>query len=259
VLIGRDPEQRLIDSLIEGARGGASAALVIRGDAGIGKTALLEQALETSRTHALRCIGVQSEHDLPFAGLEQLFRPVRDLADRLPDPQAATLRSAFGLSSDRVEDRLLLGVATLGLLAEAGGDQPLLCVIDDLQWLDPPSAQALLFAARRLGAEGVVMLFAVRDDPADWFETPGMQEGDAPAALGLCRARGRGDSTRRPTQPRRPAAVAARGGREPARAAGAAGPGALGGRRDRDRGGLPCSSNAVAARDAPAAATRSGR
>ena len=98
------------------------------------------------------------------------------MIERLPRPQAAALSSAFGLSSDRVDDRLLVGLATLGLLAEAAEDAPLLCLVDDLQWLDGPSAQALLFAARRLGAEGVVMLFAVRDDPAHWFDTPGVRQ-----------------------------------------------------------------------------------
>jgi DNA-binding CsgD family transcriptional regulator len=176
MLIGRDPEQRLIDGLIEEARTGTSAALLIRGEAGIGKTAVLERAAQRAAMRTLRCTGVEAEHDLPFAGLEQLLRPVRALADRLPDPQAGALSGAFGLTSDRVQDRLLLGLATLGLLAEATGDAPLLCLIDDLQWLDVPSAQALLFAARRLGAEGVVMLFAVRDDPADWYEAPGVQQ-----------------------------------------------------------------------------------
>jgi DNA-binding CsgD family transcriptional regulator len=176
VLIGRDPEQRLIETLLADARQGASGALVIRGEAGIGKTAVLEQAAESSGMRSLRCRGVESEHDLPFAGLEQVFRPVRQLIDRLPDPQAAALRSTFGLSNDRVDDRLLLGLATLGLLAEATEDGSLVCLVDDLQWLDGPSAQALLFAARRLGAEGVVMLFAVRDDPADWFDASGVPE-----------------------------------------------------------------------------------
>jgi DNA-binding CsgD family transcriptional regulator len=176
MLIGRDPEQRLIESLLEDARNGASAALVIRGEAGIGKSAVLEQAAKSADMRTLRCAGVESEHDLPFAGLQQLFRPVRALVDRLPDPQASALRSAFGLSSDRVEDRLLLGLATLSLVAEAAEDGPLIGVIDDLQWLDGPSAQALLFTARRLDAEGVMMLFAVRDDPADWFEAPGVPQ-----------------------------------------------------------------------------------
>ena len=172
-LVGRDPEHRLIENLLKDACDGASAALVVRGEPGIGKTAVLEQAAESSGLRTLRCTGVESEHDLPFAGLEQLLRPARGLIERLPRPQAAALNSAFGLSSDRVDDRLLVGLATLGLLAEAAEDAPLLCLVDDLQWLDGPSVQALLFAARRLGAEGVVMLFAVRDDPADWFDAPG--------------------------------------------------------------------------------------
>jgi predicted ATPase len=176
VLIGREPEQRLIESLLDDARSGVSAALVIRGEAGIGKTAVLEQAVGSAGTRSLRCRGVESEHDLPFAGLEQLFRPVRELVERLPDPQAAALRSAFGLSSQRVEDRLLLGLATLGLLAEASEGGSLVCLVDDLQWLDGASAHALLFAARLLGVEGVVMLFAGRDNPADWFEAPRVQE-----------------------------------------------------------------------------------
>jgi DNA-binding CsgD family transcriptional regulator/tetratricopeptide (TPR) repeat protein len=177
MLIGRDREQRSIASLLEGARSnGSSAALVIRGEPGIGKTALLEDAGASCGMRTLRCSGVESEHDLAFAGLEQLFRPVRGLIDRLPDPQAEALRSAFGLSTARVEGRLLPGLATLGLLSEASEDAPLLCLVDDLHWLDGSSTQALLFAARRLGAEGVVMLFAVRDDPARWFEAPGLPE-----------------------------------------------------------------------------------
>jgi DNA-binding CsgD family transcriptional regulator/tetratricopeptide (TPR) repeat protein len=176
MLIGRDPEQRLVESLVEDARNGASTALLVRGVAGIGKTAILEHAAKTSGLRTLRCTGVESEHDLTFAGLEQLLRPLRSFLDRLPDPQAAALRGALGMSGERVEDRLLLGLATLNLLAEATADGPLLCIVDDLQWVDGPSAQALLFAARRLDAEGVVMLFAVRDDPASWFEAPGLQE-----------------------------------------------------------------------------------
>ena len=176
MLIGRDRELRLIENLLEEARNGVSSALLIRGGAGIGKTAVLEFAAASSSMRTLRCTGVESEHDLPFAGLEQLFRPARGCVERLPGPQAAAVRSAFGLSSDRVEDRLLLGLATLNLLAEATADGPLICVIDDLQWVDGPSAQALLFTARRLGAEGCVMLFAVRDDPADWFDAPGVQQ-----------------------------------------------------------------------------------
>src|SRR3984885_4031231 len=176
MLIGRDPEQRLIEGLLEGARGGTSAALLIRGEAGMGKTAVLEHVAQSSGFRTLRCTGVESEHEIPLAGLEQLLRPLHGLVDRLPAPQAAALRSALGMSGNRVEDRLLLGLATLNLLAEATTDGPLLCTIDDLQWVDATSAQALLFAARRLGAEGVLMLFAVRDDPASWFEASGLQQ-----------------------------------------------------------------------------------
>jgi DNA-binding CsgD family transcriptional regulator len=176
VLVGRDSEHRFIENLLEDASNGASAALVIRGEAGIGKSAVLEQVAQGSGMRTLRCTGVESEHDLPFAGLEQLFRSAHDMVERLPGPQAAALRSAFGLSGDRVDDRLLVGLATLNLLAEASEDAPLLCLVDDLQWLDGPSAQALLFAARRLDAEGVVMLFAVRDGPADWFDVAGVQQ-----------------------------------------------------------------------------------
>jgi hypothetical protein len=196
VLIGRDSEQQLVESLLDDARHGASAALVIRGEAGIGKTAVLTQAAGSSGMRTLRCTGVESEHDLPFAGLDQLFRPVQASIAYLPEPQAAALRGAFGLTGEQVEDRLLLGLATLSLLAEATEDEPLLCVVDDLQWLDGPSAEALLFSARRLGAEGVVMLFAVRDSPTDWFETPGVQQltleplGDAAARHVVAHRRG---------------------------------------------------------------------
>jgi DNA-binding CsgD family transcriptional regulator len=176
MLIGRDPEQRLIETLLKQARHGTSGALVIRGEPGIGKTALLEQAARNSGIGTLRCTGIEAEHDVPFAALEQLLRPLHSRAVRLPDPQAAALRGAFGLSSERVEDRLLLGLATLNLLADATEDAPMICLIDDLQWVDGPSAHALLFAARRLGAEGVVMLFAVRSDPVVWCEAPGIPQ-----------------------------------------------------------------------------------
>jgi DNA-binding CsgD family transcriptional regulator len=176
MLIGRDPEQRLIESLLEDARKGTSAALLIRGEAGIGKTALLDHAADDSGFQILRCSGTEHEHDLPFAGLEQLLRPLRALLERLPGPQGTALESALGLGGEPLEDRLLLGLATLNLLAEATGEGPVLCLVDDLQFLDVPSAQTLLFAARRLGAEGVVMLFGVRDDAGGWFEAPGLAQ-----------------------------------------------------------------------------------
>src|ERR1700729_126795 len=109
MLIGRDPEQRLIESLLEDARGGTSAALLIRGEAGMGKTAVLEHAAQISRFRMLRCTGVESEHEIPLAGVEQLLRPLHGLVGRLPAPPTAPLRSAVGMSDDRVADRLLLG------------------------------------------------------------------------------------------------------------------------------------------------------
>ncbi len=175
MLIGREPEQRFVESLFADVREGRSAVLVVRGEAGIGKSALLAAAAEAGG-RVLRCTGVESEHDLPFAALQQLLRPLAGLVDGLPPPQASAMRSAFGLSAEQVEDRLLLGLATLNLLAEAGEGEPLVCVVDDLQWVDAPSAQALLFAARRLDAEGILMLFAVRDDPSDWFEVPDLPQ-----------------------------------------------------------------------------------
>jgi|HubBroStandDraft_6_1064221.scaffolds.fasta_scaffold08184_2 DNA-binding CsgD family transcriptional regulator len=205
MLIGRDPEQQLIESLFEEARNGASAALLIRGEAGIGKTALLDHMADSSGFRTVRCAGTEPEHDLTFAGLEQLLRPLQTLLARIPDPQASALQSALGIGGERVEDRLLLGLAALNLLAEASGDGPLLCIVDDLQWVDAPSAQALLFAARRLGAEGVVMLFGVRDDPASWFEAQGLaqltlpplSDADARELIGSCRQTSLAQAARR--------------------------------------------------------------
>src|SRR5580765_4052435 len=118
MLVGRDSERRLIESLLADAREGRSGVLVVRGEAGIGKTALLAAAAPED-LRVLRCTGVESESDLPFGALQRLLRPLHDLLPRLPEPQAGALRSAFGLSIEPVDDRLLLGLATLNLLAEA--------------------------------------------------------------------------------------------------------------------------------------------
>jgi DNA-binding CsgD family transcriptional regulator len=176
MLIGRDRERRLIEGLLEQARGGVSSALVVRGEAGIGKTAVLDHVAGSSALRTLRCVATESEQEVTFAGLEQLLRPLHPLVERLPEVQAVALRSALGLSGERVEDRLLLGLATLNLLAEATEEGPLVCIVDDLQWVDGPSAQAMLFAARRLDVEGVVMLFSVRDDREHWFEARGLKQ-----------------------------------------------------------------------------------
>ncbi|MFE2474941.1 AAA family ATPase [Streptomyces sp. NPDC059389] len=161
---GRYAERERIELLLAGAREGTSGVLLVHGEAGIGKTVLLDHA--AGRAHdarVLRVEGIESEMEMAFGGLHQLFLPVMDLIDTLPGPQAASLRAVFGLSGDGVRDRFSVGLAVLTLLSEAAADGPLLCLVDDAQWLDQPSVDMLAFAARRLRAEGVVMLFAVRD------------------------------------------------------------------------------------------------
>ena len=159
MLVGRLAEQRELDSLLESAREERSAVLVLRGEAGIGKTTLLEYAEgQAGDMRVLRCVGIEAEHELAFAGLQRLVRPCLDLIERLPAPQAAALNSALGLSLEGVDDRFLVSLGALSLLAEAAEDGPLLCCIDDAQWLDAPSADALAFAARRFEAERIAML-----------------------------------------------------------------------------------------------------
>jgi DNA-binding CsgD family transcriptional regulator len=167
VLRGRHDERTVLDRLLEDARAGQSAVLVVRGDAGIGKTALLEYAIAAaSGKRVLRAVGVEAEMELPYAALHQLCAPLLDRLDALPDPQRDALATTFGLSVGAVPDRFFVGLAVLGLLSEAAELRPLLCVIDDAQWLDRASAQALAFVARRMLAEPVVMVFAARE-PSD--------------------------------------------------------------------------------------------
>ena len=162
-LRGRRDECALLDGLLAGARGGHSGVLVLRGEAGFGKTALLEHAVESaSDLTVLRAMGVEAEVELAFAALHQLCAPVLGGLDRLPGPQSDALAITFGLETGPVPDRFLVGLATLSLLSEAAQERPLLCVVDDAQWLDRASGQALAFAARRLLAEAVVVLFAAR-------------------------------------------------------------------------------------------------
>jgi DNA-binding CsgD family transcriptional regulator len=167
VLRGRRDECAVLDRLLEHARAGQSAVLVLRGDPGIGKTALLEYAIgASSDMRLLRAVGVEADMELPFAVLHQLCAPLLDRLDRLPRPQRDALATTFGLSAGAVPDRFFVGLAVLGLLSEAAEPRPLLCVIDDAQWLDRASAQVLAFVARRMLAEPVVMLFAARE-PSD--------------------------------------------------------------------------------------------
>jgi DNA-binding CsgD family transcriptional regulator len=176
VLLGRAGERQLLDRLLENVRGGQSAVLVIRGEAGVGKTALLQHcAQQASGFRVARVAGVESEMELPFAGLHQLCAPMLDRIGALPEPQQAALGVALGLASGAAPDRFLVALAALTLLAEVAGERPLLCFVDDAQWLDAASAQVLGFVARRLLAESVAIVFAVRE-PSDELELAGLPE-----------------------------------------------------------------------------------
>jgi DNA-binding CsgD family transcriptional regulator/tetratricopeptide (TPR) repeat protein len=175
----------VLDRFVAGVRVGEGQALVMRGEPGVGKTALLDYlAGRASGCLVARAAGVQSEMELAFAGLHQLCAPMLAHADSLPIPQREALRTAFGLSSGPAPDRFLVALAVVGLLSEAAGDRPLVCVVDDQQWLDQASAQALGFAARRLAADPVGMVFAARVPGQDVAGLPelvvqGLAEGDA--------------------------------------------------------------------------------
>lgn len=164
MLIGRDEERRLIGDLLDAARASRSGVLVVHGDPGVGKTALLRDTRDRADDmRVLVASGVQSETELAFAGLDQLLRPELSLLERLPGPQSEALRGALGLARAGADDRFLISAACLTLLSELAERRPVLCLVDDVQWLDRPSVDALLFVARRLGAEGIVTLFGVRD------------------------------------------------------------------------------------------------
>src|SRR3954449_12465663 len=163
-LRGRSEERAVLDGLLAGSHEGHSGVVVLRGGAGFGKTALLEHAVgSASDLRVLRAAGVEAEVELAFAALHQLCAPVLDGLDRLPGPPRDALAITFGLNAGPGPDRFLVGLATLSLLSEVAQERPLLCVIDDAQWLDRASAQALGFVARRLLAEPVVLLFAARE------------------------------------------------------------------------------------------------
>jgi DNA-binding CsgD family transcriptional regulator len=165
VLIGREAELGRVVRALETARGGGSDVVVLRGQPGIGKTALLRAAVERAEgMTVLRTRGLEGEAQLPFAGLAELCGPVLGLRERLPAAQAAALAGALELEPAAPQARLAIGAALLGLLSLAAEQQPVLCVVDDLQWLDEPSLEALRFAARRLGADGVAILAAQRPE-----------------------------------------------------------------------------------------------
>ncbi|MER7165787.1 AAA family ATPase [Micromonospora sp. NPDC000207] len=165
MLYGRSTEVGVLDGVVARARDGSGGAVVVRGEAGAGKTALLDAvASRGGAMRVLRATGVESESDLAFAALHQVLRPVADLVDALPEPQSDAVRAALGFTAGGVGDRFLLGAGVLSLLVEAAVPDGLVVVVDDLQWVDMASADALLFAARRLGTERIAMVFAVRGD-----------------------------------------------------------------------------------------------
>jgi DNA-binding CsgD family transcriptional regulator len=188
-LTGRLSERDVLDRFVADVRAGEGRALVVRGEPGVGKTVLLDYlAGRASGCLVARAAGVQSEMELAFAGLHQLCAPMLDHAESLPGPQREALRTAFGLSAGPVPDRFLVGLAVLGLLSETAGERPLVCVVDDLQWLDHASAQALGFAARRLAADPVGLVFAARVPGQDVTGLPelvveGLAENDARSLL----------------------------------------------------------------------------
>ena len=176
MLRGRRTECATLDRLLEAARGGHSGVLVLRGEAGVGKSALLEYTREAaSEFRVTQAAGVESEMELPFAGLHQLCATLLDRLDRLPPPQRDALGTAFGLTSGTRPDRFLVGLASLSLLSDAVDQEPLLCLIDDAQWLDQSSAQVLAFVARRLKAESIALFFAERE-PVELDSLAGLPE-----------------------------------------------------------------------------------
>ena len=188
-LLGRQREREALDGLVEDLRSGRGWALVVRGEAGVGKSALLEYAAGTAPDmRVVRAVGVESEMELAFASLHQLCAPLLDRLERLPAPQHDALGIAFGLSAGPVPDRFLVGLAVLTLLSETAEERPLLCLVDDAQWLDRASAQVLAFVARRLLADPVGLVFAARDPGEELaglpdLEVRGLQNEDARALL----------------------------------------------------------------------------
>src|SRR5215472_12245079 len=189
-MLDRLAERAALAQLLEGVRAGQSGVLVVRGESGVGKTALLDYAIESAANLRIAPVaGVESEMELAYAGLHQLCAPMLDRLERLPGPQRDALGVAFGLRAGEAPDRFLVGLAALSLLSEVAEKQPLLCVIDDAQWLDRASVQALGFVARRLLAEPVALVVATREPIEQFTRLPellveGLRDGDARELLG---------------------------------------------------------------------------
>jgi len=189
-LRGRTSECALLDTVVDAVRRGEGRSLVVRGEAGVGKTALLEYLVRSaSDLTVLRAVGVESEMELAYASLHQLCASLLDRLDRLPAPQRRALEIAYGLSAGGAPDRFLVGLAVLSLLSEAADERPILCLVDDAQWLDRASALTLAFVARRLLAERVGVVFAAREPGGELAQLPelevrGLLRDDARALLG---------------------------------------------------------------------------
>jgi DNA-binding CsgD family transcriptional regulator/tetratricopeptide (TPR) repeat protein len=188
-LRGRASECALLDDLVSAIGRGESRALVLRGEAGIGKTALLEYLIASAPdASVVRAVGVQSDMELAFASLHQLCGPLLDGLEGLPAPQRRAMEIVFGLTAGEAPDRFLVGLAVLSLFSEVAEQRPLLCVVDDAQWLDQASALTLAFVARRLLAEPVAIVFAAREPGEELLHMPelvvdGVRNGDARALL----------------------------------------------------------------------------
>ena len=186
---GRAEECGLLDGLLADVRQGKGRSFVLQGEAGIGKTALLEYLIASaSGVTVLRAMGVESEMELAYASLHQLCGPLLDRLENLPPPQRDALRVVFGVTSGVPPDRFRVGLGVLGLLSGAAEERPLVCVVDDAQWLDQASALTLAFVARRLQADSVGIVFAAREPGEELQRVPGLEvrglsDGDARAVL----------------------------------------------------------------------------
>ena len=185
-LVGREREFASLERLLGAVRGGGNATLFVHGEPGVGKTALVERLLAGAPDlRLLRAAGVEGEVDLPYAGLQQLCRPLADTIGVLPGPQRDALRAAFGLGPGEATNRYVVGLAVLSLMSEAAAGRPLLCVVDDAQWLDAETTQALAFVGRRLGADSIGLVIAGREFIEELGGLPAMHLG----GLGMPHAR----------------------------------------------------------------------
>ena len=183
MLLGRRAESAALEEVVAAVRAGESRVLVLRGEAGVGKSALLDQMARTATNmNILRAVGVESEMELAFAALHQLCLPLLDRLPHLPEPQCEALETAFGIRAGAPPDRFLVGLGVLGLLSDVSGERPLLCLVDDAQWLDRASAQVLGFVGRRLLVESIALVFGARQPGRELLGLPELSVSGLPAA-----------------------------------------------------------------------------